>query len=340
MSTQRAIILGCAGPRLSPAEAVFFRNADPLGFILFARNCETPDQVRELVAGLRNAVGRADAPVLIDQEGGRVARLGPPHWRAAPAPARFGEIFQRDAGRAREAVRLNARLMAAELSGLGIDVDCAPVLDLRFPGASDIVGDRSFSDQPDIVTELGAEVCGGLLEGGVLPVIKHLPGHGRAAVDSHMDLPLIETGREELEASDFAPFKRLSGMPLGMTGHLAFSAIDPDLPTTLSPSFIDEIIRGHMGFDGLLMSDDLSMEALSGTIGERAKRALAAGCDIALHCNGKLEEMRDVAAESQEMTSAAARRWQTAAAGRVAPTDNFDSAEAVARLDALMGDAA
>ena len=310
--TSRAVIFGCAGLRLEEAERDFFRDADPLGFILFARNCELPEQLTELVADLRDAVGRPDAPVLIDQEGGRVVRMGAPHWRKPPAAEIIGTLAERDLATGRGAAWLNARLIAAELEQVGIDVCCLPVLDLRYSGASSVVGDRAFSADGEIVAELGRAACQGLLAGGVLPAIKHMPGHGRAMSDSHHEMPRVEASFEELNESDFRPFRALNDMPLGLSAHVCFSALDADAPGTLSSKVIANAIRGAIGFDGLLLTDDLSMEALSGSQGERAAAALAAGCDIALHCNGNLEEMADVAASVAEMSAEAARRWADA----------------------------
>ncbi len=337
MSPPLASIFGCAGPVLAAAERDFYRAAQPLGFILFARNCESPDQVRSLVNDLREAVGREDAPVLIDEEGGRVQRLKPPTWRDIPAPLTFGDLYEDGAMLAREAARLNARLMAAELSALGIDVDCTPVLDLRLPGASDVVGNRALSNSPEIVGDLGRAVCDGLLDGGVLPVIKHLPGHGRAVVDSHLELPVVDLNRTELTLTDFAPFRALADMPVGITAHVVYSAIDPDAPGTTSATIINDIIRGWIGFKGFLMSDDLSMEALSGTIADRAVAAVEAGCDVALHCNGKLDEMRSIADRLPPLSEAGQDRWRTAQAARREPEADFDVEEALARLSQFMG---
>jgi beta-N-acetylhexosaminidase len=253
----RAVLFGCAGKTLDPHERDFFRDTDPLGFILFARNCETPEQIRSLVADLRASVGRADAPILIDQEGGRVARLRPPHWRLYPSGAQIAAL----GSNAPEAARAAARLIADDLSALGISVDCLPVLDLSFPGADAVIGDRSFGADPDRVAELGRAVCEGLLSGGVLPVIKHIPGHGRGTVDSHFALPVVETPRAALEATDFAPFHKLNDMGWAMTAHIVYSALDAARPATLSPTVIDGVIRRDIGFDGVLVSDDLSMQA-------------------------------------------------------------------------------
>lgn len=335
ISPPTAVIFGCAGLRLEPEEQRFFAKVQPLGFILFARNIEAPDQVRALVTSLRESVERADAPVLIDQEGGRVARLKPPHWRVAPAAARFGDLAHLDAALGREAVGLNARLLAAELHDLGIDVDCVPLLDVRTPGLHDAIGDRAFSDEPGMVADLGRAVCEAMLAGGVLPVVKHVPGHGRALVDSHVALPVVDAPRADLEAVDFAPFQALNHMPLAMTAHVLYRAYDGDNPATASLAVVRDVIRGFIGFDGLLMSDDLSMEALGGTIGARATAAIAADCDVALHCNGKMPEMEEVGDAVGHLSDAGVARWTRAAAMRSAPQP-FDRAEAFARLDALL----
>lgn len=327
-------ILGCAGPQLGAAERAFFARTNPLGFILFARNCETPDQIRALVADLRAAVGREDAPVLIDQEGGRVARLKPPQWRAAPPADRFGTIADRNRSAGLEAARINSHLIGRDLAALGIDVDCAPVLDLRLPGAHDIIGDRAFGMAPQRVAELGRAACEGLLAAGVLPIIKHIPGHGRALSDSHFELPVVKTPRAELEATDFEAFRLLADMPWAMTAHLVYTAIDPDRPATLSPTVIAEIIRGHIGFDGLLLCDDLSMKALKGDLGDLARQALAAGCDVALHCNGQMEEMARIADAAGRMSAEAERRFQRGRAMQQARIATAAVDEA--RLDALM----
>jgi len=332
-----AAIFGCAGTVLAAEERDLFRSAQPLGFILFARNCENPDQVRALTADLRQSVGREDAPVLIDEEGGRVQRLKPPQWRDIPAPAAFGELYDSGAMLAREATRLNARIMAAELNDLGIDVDCTPVLDLRLPGASEVVGNRALDGKPEIVADLGRAVCDGLLDGGVLPVIKHMPGHGRAAVDSHLELPVVDLDRTELTLSDFAPFRALADMPVGITAHVVYTAVDAAKPGTTSTVVINDIIRGWIGFQGFLMSDDLSMEALSGTISERAAAAVEAGCDVALHCNGKLDEMQSIADRLPPMTESSLDRWEKARAARRLPDSDFDLEEALGRLNLLMG---
>jgi len=335
----RAVIFGCEGAAITDWERNFFRDSNPLGFILFARNCETPAQIRALVADLRAAVGRDDAPVLIDQEGGRVARLKPPHWRAAPPAARFGALYARNAAAAREAVWANARLLAAELAELSITVDCAPVLDLPIPGADAVIGHRAFSADPEVVGELGRVFCDGLLAGGVLPVIKHLPGHGRALADTHLELPVVEATRAELEDSDFRPFRALADAPWAMTAHIVYRAIDPEQPATTSAKVIGGLIRGAFGFDGVLASDDLSMEALSGDYATRAAASLAAGCDVVLHCNGKRDEMTAVAQGVGPLSAEAARRVARGETRRRAAFQAANVAGLTTRLDDLLGDA-
>jgi beta-N-acetylhexosaminidase len=330
------VIFGVAGPTPSEAERGFFADADPLGFILFARNCSTPEQVRTIVDDLRTIVGRADAPVLIDQEGGRVRRLKPPCWRAAPAAAVFGDLCARDERRAVEAAWLNARLIAADLAELGITVDCAPVLDVRHPGAHEIIGDRAFAGEAETVALLGRATCAGLLAGGVLPVIKHIPGHGRAGSDSHEALPVVEAALADLRRVDFAPFAALADMPMAMTAHVVYAAVDPNAPATTSAAVLGEVVRGLIGFDGLLISDDLCMGALSGTPGERAAAAFAAGCDVVLHCSGDVGEMREVARASSLLSDAAMGRLARARAvpGQAEP---LDRAAAERRLAELIG---
>ncbi len=330
-----AAIFGCAGTTLSAAERDFFRAANPLGFILFQRNCESPDQVRALVAALRESVDAAEAPVLIDQEGGRVARLRPPHWRSYPAAARLAACAT-----PREAVSLTAQLIAHDLATLGITVDCAPVLDLAIPGADPIIGDRAYGAAPATVAELGRTACEALLAGGVLPIIKHIPGHGRATVDSHKALPVVGAAVAELAETDFAPFRALNDMPWAMTAHIVFRALDPERPATLSRRLIAETIRTSIGFDGVLISDDLSMAALPGTLAERARGALEAGCDVVLHCNGDPVEMTAIAGSIGPLTPAAHRRLARGEARRRAAdrgAASFDRAAASARLDALVG---
>ncbi len=303
----RACILGCASTSLGAEEQRFFRDADPFGFIVFARNCRDRDQLRRLTGELRDAVGR-EAPILVDEEGGRVQRMKPPCWRNSPAPGRFGEIYGRDPQAALDLARINARLIADDLFEVGIDVNCAPLLDLREPNGHVVIGDRAFSSETAIVVDLAKAWIAGLNEGGVIPVVKHMPGHGRSRVDSHDALPVVDTSLAELEARDFVPFRALRDAPAGMTGHLLFEAIDPEQPSTLSAKLIREVIRQSIGFDGLLMSDDVSMSALEGTIGERAARSIAAGCDIALHCNGEMPEMLQVVDRVPDLSGEALRR--------------------------------
>jgi beta-N-acetylhexosaminidase len=332
----RAAVLGCSSTRLSRSEKAFFADADPLGFILFARNCDTPDQIGALTAELRETVGRADAPVLIDQEGGRVQRLKPPIWRQAPAPAAFGRLAGRDPDAALRAAWLNARLLAHEVGQLGITVDCTPCLDLAVPGASGVIGDRAFGGDPSRVADLGRAVCEGLLAGGVLPTIKHVPGHGRALVDSHYELPRVETDVATLRAEDFAPFAALADQAWAMTAHVVYTALDPDRPATTAPDVVGAVIRGEIGFDGVLVSDDLSMKALSGDFTRRAADALAAGCDLVLHCNGSRREMDAVMAGVPELAGEALRRVEAGEAARTAGVAPLDPAEALGQLDALM----
>ena len=329
-----ASIFGCSGLSLTPDERAFFRDTRPWGFILFKRNVDTPDQVRALVDELRACVGRDDAPVLIDQEGGRVQRLGPPHWRRYPPGRAYGDLPANDPLMRREVVRLGARLLAHDLAALGINVDCVPVLDVPEPGAHDVIGDRAYGDTAQEVAALGRAAAEGLIAGGVLPVIKHIPGHGRAHADSHLALPVVEASLANLDARDFAPFKVLSDMPMAMTAHVVYTAIDPRKPATTSRKAVAEIIRGTIGFGGLLMSDDLSMKALSGDFTERARASLAAGCDVVLHCNGDMAEMRAVAAGTKVLAGKAKARAASALA-RIAKTpEPFDAAEGRARFDA------
>jgi beta-N-acetylhexosaminidase len=329
--------LGCPGERLTASERDFLAAANPIGFILFRRNCSSPDQVRDLVGALRGSVGRDDAPVLIDQEGGRVARLRPPHWRRYPSAARFASLPDPSA---ETAARLGARLIADDLAGLGITVDCLPVLDLPVSGADPVIGDRSYGNDPERVARLAGAVCAGLLDGAILPVIKHIPGHGRARVDSHYACPRVETGFEELARTDFAPFRALAAMPWAMTAHIVYSTIDPSAPATLSPRVVAEIIRSEIGFDGVLVSDDLSMRALGGGLGERTQQALAAGCDLALHCNGDPGEMEEVVAAARSISPLTAARLRRGEAMRLGSAVNrFNRTEAEAKFDALLAGA-
>ena len=329
----RAIILGCSGPRLTEAEAEFFAEAQPFGFILFRRNVEDPGQLAELVAALRGCVEH-DAPILIDQEGGRVQRMIPPHWTRYPP----GEAYLKssnDLAGARETARLGARLMAHDLHAVGIDVDCLPVLDVPVPGAHDIIGDRAYAADPEHVAVLGRAAAEGLMAGGVLPVIKHIPGHGRALADSHHDLPVVNADRAHLEAWDFMPFKALSDMPIAMTAHVVYTALDPDQPATTSPRVLD-MIRNDLGYQGLIVSDDLSMKALKGDLEHRAESALKAGCDVVLHCNGDMAEMQGVLAGSKKLKGKRRKRAEAALARRVQLPEPLDVMEGRARFDRMM----
>ncbi len=313
-----AVIFGCAGQEVTPDEAALFRSVNPLGFILFSRNCDTPQQVGRLVAALRDTVDRADAPVLIDQEGGSVRRLRPPHWDDVPPAALFGAIYQQDRTSAREAAELAGRLIAAQLAPLGITVTCAPVLDISYPDTSAVIGDRAFASEPAAIVELARAFCEGLFAGGVLPVIKHMPGHGRGTVDSHLEVPRVAAAAATLRETDFVPFRELASLPLAMTAHVVFEALDRDNVATVSPIVIGDIIRGDIGFDGFLMTDDIGMGALSGDMAARCQAALAAGCDAVLHCSGDFAEMQSAAAAVPPLTEAAQMRWQRAA-GQVSP---------------------
>lgn len=306
-----AFIAGCAGFTLSSEELAFFKEARPWGFILFKRNIETPGQVKALVASLRDCVGY-ESPVLIDQEGGRVQRLGPPFWPKYPTGAFYERLYARDKTRGREMTRLYALKMAQDLRVLGINVNCLPVLDVPQPDAHDIIGDRAYGADPKTIATLGRAAAEGLLAGCVLPVIKHIPGHGRAGADSHESLPVVDASRDVLEKTDFAPFNALSDMPLAMTAHVVYSSIDPNHPATTSRIVIERVIRASMKFDGLLMSDDLSMKALQGSMRSRTQAVFKAGCDMALHCNGNMDEMQDIASEAPQLSGQAKVRAMAA----------------------------
>jgi beta-N-acetylhexosaminidase len=314
----RAFITGVAGPALTGEERQFLKDSQPWGLILFKRNVVDPESVRRLVGELRDAVGW-QAPVLIDQEGGRVQRLGPPHWPSYPPGATYSALYDRDREMGLAAAKLGARVMAADLIDLGIDTDCLPLGDLRVEGADPIIGDRAYGAEPAKVAAIAGAIAEGLLEGGVLPVLKHLPGHGRANADSHQKLPVVGTDRATLDATDFAAFRPLAALPLGMTAHVVFTAIDPVAPATTSVTIVRDVIRDSIGFEGLLMSDDISMGALTGSLGERTKAALAAGCDMVLHCNGQMAQMREVAAATPLLAGKAARRADAALAARKPP---------------------
>ncbi len=330
----RAFVCGCRGLTLEADERAFLREAAPLGVILFHRNIGTPDTVRALTAEIRAALGRDDALVLVDQEGGRVQRLKAPHWRRYPAAARFAAAYPAIEARA-EAIGLLARLMAQDLSDLGITVDCLPVLDVPVTGSHDIIGDRAYDRDPEHVARLGRAAADGLLAGGVLPVMKHVPGHGRAEADSHLALPIVAASRADLEASDFLPFRRNADLPAAMTAHVVYTALDPDRPATVSPAVIEEIVRGAIGFDGLLFSDDLSMKALPGTFREKTEALFAAGVDVALHCNGEMAEAQEVAAASPQLEGRAAARLGRALAA-LGDRQSFDPVDAAARLERVL----
>lgn len=332
----RAFITGVSGLVLTPDERQFLREHRPWGFILFKRNVESKSQVADLVKSLRDCAEWADAPVLIDQEGGRVQRLGPPHWPAYPPGATFGSLYDREPVLGLRAARLAAALIALDLADLGITVDCLPLADVPVAGADAVIGDRAYGTRPDKVAAIARAVTDGLQQGGVLPVLKHIPGHGRATADSHLRLPRVDALRAELERTDFAAFRPLADLPMAMTAHVVFSAIDPAQPATTSATIIDEVIRGLIGFQGLLMSDDVSMNALAGSISARTNAIVAAGCDVVLHCNGKLDEMRQVAAETPWLEGKALRRAEAALGSRRRAQPDFDREAARAELDNLV----
>jgi beta-N-acetylhexosaminidase len=334
MST-RAFITGVSGLEFSAEEREFIRSERPWGFILFKRNIETPAQTALLVGELRDAVGEPGAPVLIDQEGGRVQRFGPPHWPTYPAGAVFGTLYDIDPALGLAAARLSARLIAADLLETGVTVDCLPLADVPVAGADAVIGNRAYGTEPGKVAAIARAVTEGLEQGGILPVLKHIPGHGRATADTHFKLPVVDTPRAELERTDFAAFQPLADLPMAMTAHVVFSALDPAHPATTSATIIEQVIRGVIGFQGLLMSDDVSMNALAGSIAERTQAIFTAGCDMVLHCNGKLDEMREVAAVTPELSGKALERARRALASRQAP-QAFDRLAARAELDALI----
>jgi beta-N-acetylhexosaminidase len=301
-SLPKAVIFGLKNTTLSAEEREFFRRENPLGFILFARNCESPEQISALTRELRDCVGREELPILIDQEGGRVARLKPPHFRASYPAGIFASLAAQDKALAEKAVILNSKLIAHELASLGITVNCAPVADLLFEDAHSIIGDRSFGTTPEQVALLAGATSAGLIAGGIVPIMKHIPGHGRAKVDSHEKLPVISTAREQLDETDFKIFSTLRTIPWAMTAHIIYSAIDPDQPVTLSAKMI-RMIREELGFNGILISDDLSMKALAGDFATRTTGSFAAGCDLVLHCNGDMDEMLPIAAHSPAISA-------------------------------------
>jgi beta-N-acetylhexosaminidase len=322
----KALITDAKGLVLSADERAFFRDADPWGFIVFKRNVDTPDQLRALTGGMRESVGR-EAPILVDQEGGRVQRLGPPHWSKYPPGSHYSALYDGDENEGLRAAWLGARLIAHDLRAVGIDVDCLPLADVPVSEADPVIGDRAYGTTPAKVAAIAAAIAEGLLAGGVLAVLKHIPGHGRATADSHHALPVVATDTKTLQSTDFAAFRPLAKLPLGMTAHVVFTALDPVAPATTSVTMVQQVIRGDIGFDGLLMSDDISMNALSGTLAERARATLAAGCDVVLHCNGSFEERREVADACPPLAGDAKRRADAALAMRRAPAP-FDVAAA------------
>lgn len=332
----KACILGISGTAFTTDERKLFSDVRPWGLILFARNIEHPEQVRALTEEFRYIVGRKNAPVLIDQEGGRVQRLKPPHWPAYPAAAVFAEIYRCDQRKGIEAVSLGARLIAHDLASLGINVDCLPVADVLHPEGHDIIGDRAYGSDPEQIALLARAAAEGLMRGGVLPVLKHIPGHGRAKADSHETLPVVDTSRALLERVDFEAFRLLHHLPIGMTAHVVYSAIDRERPATISPKVIGDVVRDYIGFDGLLITDDLSMKALSGSFRERAEAAIAAGCDLNLHCNGSMEEMLEVVAGTPELRGDALDRAGAALGRLKRPLESFDAAEAWSRFSAMI----
>lgn len=332
-----AVIYGCAGFELNPDERDFFADVNPAGFILFGRNCQSPPQLRALVEDLCTSVDRESIPILIDQEGGRVVRLKPPHWRHPPAAVKFAELATVDIEKAKKAARLNAMLIGRELIECGVTVDCLPVLDVPQKNADPVIGDRALGEEPVQIADLGRSVCEGLLSAGVLPVIKHVPGHGRAEVDSHKSLPVVAASHQELSNIDFAPFAALADMPMAMTAHVVYTAIDNEEPATSSKIVVENIIRGEIGFDGVLMSDDICMKALSGGFGERAEKSIRAGCDLVLHCSGDMTEMEEVALAVSELSAQSELRLQRAIS-RLHEQEEFDLDEVQADLGELLGE--
>jgi beta-N-acetylhexosaminidase len=335
----QAAIYGLEGLELTDDERRFFHDAEPAGFILFKRNCETQDQLLTLTDSLRDLTGRHDLPILIDQEGGRVARMKPPEWPAFPAAEVFDLLYQAAPSSAIEAVRANARALGLMVRSAGLNVDALPLLDVRQPGASDIIGDRALGSNPMQVAALGRAVLDGLASTGVVGIVKHMPGHGRALVDSHKELPIVTASSEELEI-DLEPFERLASTPMGMTAHVVYTAWDPDHPASMSVLVIDDIIRGRIGFDGFLMSDDIGMEALQGDFGARAAGVVAAGKDAALHCSGKMEEMVAVAAAVPPLSGEGEARLARAMASTMLELGGgMDFAEAIQTRDTLLAQA-
>jgi beta-N-acetylhexosaminidase len=329
------LILGLAGPVLTDEERGFFREVDPAGFILFKRNVVDRAQMRALTDALHAIAGRDDVPILIDQEGGRVARMQPPIWPAFPPGAAFDRLYDVAPMSAIEAARANAQALGVMLREVGVTVDCLPLLDVRQPGAHDIIGDRALGQEPLRVAALGRATLEGLQAGGAVGVIKHIPGHGRATADSHVELPVVDASAEELE-TDLQPFMALNRAPMGMTAHVVYTAWDSDRPGSLSPKVIGEIIRGRIGFDGLLMSDDLGMHALQGRFADRTAGVIAAGCDIALHCSGDMAEMQDCAKGVSEIAPHARERLQAAMATIAGGAQSASFDDLVVKRDALL----
>ncbi len=338
MTSYSAVIFGVHGTSLSKEEIALFKSVNPYGYILFTRNTESPQQVKRLTSDLKSLTGKDHLPILIDQEGGRVARLKPPHWRKYPAAMEFASIARNDREKAAQAVYLNARMIAQELYEHGLTVNCAPLADLPVQGAHDVIGDRAFGYEAQQVIELARAQASGLIDGGIVPVLKHIPGHGRACADSHLELPVVEASLDELRKTDFVPFKALADLPMAMTAHVLYTAIDKEHMATVSPVAI-KLIREEIGFDGLLMSDDLSMKAMKGSFAERTRDALAAGCDVVLHCNGDMKEMQGVAEGVSQLSGKSLERAKSAMI-KVGQPKNFDIREAQAVIDSVLTKAA
>lgn len=329
MTESKAMIVGCASTKLTAQEVLLFAEHKPWGLILFARNIGTAEEIKSLTAHFRDIVGRANAPVFIDQEGGRVQRIKAPITQNYPTGAALGAIYATDPAQGMRVARTMSKLHAADLLPLGINADCLPVLDVPVKGAHDVIGDRAYGYTAQAVADMGKAAAEGLLEGGVLPVIKHIPGHGRSMVDSHKDLPRVDTDHATLSEQDFEPFKQLAQMPMAMTAHVIYTAFDDELPATTSKTVVEDVIRGEIGFDGLLMTDDLSMRALSGDFRDRAAASFAAGCDVVLHCNGVMDELLPVCEATPILTGRALERADAATALLKQPDD---AAERVALM--------
>jgi len=334
----QAAIYGIEGLALTDDERRLFRDCDPAGFILFKRNCETRAQLLRLTDSLRELSGRGDVPILIDQEGGRVARMRPPEWPAFPAAERFAQLYQAAPSSAIEAARSNARALGLMLREVGVNVDALPLLDVRQEGASDIIGDRALGSEPMQVAALGRAVLDGMASAGVVGIIKHIPGHGRALVDSHKELPVVTASAEELDV-DLEPFERLSSAPMGMMAHVVYMAWDPDHPASMSPTVIRNIVRERIAFDGFLMSDDIGMEALQGDFAARSAGVVAAGCDVALHCSGKMDEMVAIASAVPALSAEGEARLARAMAGTRVEAEDLDFAQEIAKRDQLLAQA-